>query len=229
MKVIYGNAVQDARGKNNGNVYSKNRFGAYVRTKVTPVNRNTSFQSAVRAAFSNLSKNWGASLTDLQRKAWIDYAAVTPFHNIFAESRFLTGSNTYIKTNAALANIGVAAIATPPNSNITGTVGAITLSAAIAAGGSLSLATVEGGIPVGAKISVYATPQLSPGINYVKSQLRYIGSFTIGATPYDLKPNWVAKFGSFPTVAGKKIFVAVQIITTEGVLSVAVATATIVV
>lgn len=229
MKVIFGNAVQDARGKNNGNVYSKNRFGAYVRTKVTPVNRNTSFQSAVRAAFGSLSKNWGSLLTDLQRKAWIDYAATAPFNNIFGESRFLTGHNNYIKINAALANIGSAATLVPPTSNLTGTVGAITLAMAIAAGGSMTLTTNEAGIPVGSKISVYATSQLSPGINFVKTQLRYIGNFAIGGTPYDLKADWVAKYGTFPTVAGKKVFIAVQIISPLGVLSVAVATATIIV
>lgn len=228
MKVIYGNAVQDARGKNNGNVYSKNRFGPYVRTKVTPVNRRTSFQTAVRAAFASLTKGWGSSLTDPQRLAWIAFAAVTPFRNIFGETRIYTGHQYYIKLNAALANIGVASVATPPTTTAVGALGALTLTALVAAGGSLSLATNESGIPGGAKLVVYATNQLSPGVNFVKSQLRYIGNFASGATPYNLKADWIAKYGAFPAVAGKKIFVAVQIITTAGVLSTPAAVATIV-
>jgi hypothetical protein len=229
MKVIYGNAVQDARGKNNGNVYSKNRFGPYVRTKVTPVNRRTAFQTAVRASFTNLTKYWGSTLTEAQRQAWIAFANITPFRNIFGESRQLTGHQYFIKLNAALANIGVALVATPPTTTAVGSVGALTLAAAVAAGGSLSLTTNEAGLPGGAKISVYATGQISPGVNFVKTQLRFIGNFAAGASPYNLKADWIAKFGTFPTIAGKKIFVAVQIITTTGVLSTPATVATIVV
>ncbi len=219
MKVIYGNAVQEARGKNNGNVYSKNRFGAYVRTKVTPVNRRTSFQTAVRASFTAFSKSWGSTLTELQRQQWIAFASTNPFTNIFGERRFLTGHQAYIQINAAIANIGGTAIVVPPTNTATGSPGALALTATVASSGTLSLATNEIGLPTGATLNIYATPQLSPGINFVKSELRYIGNFAAGATPYNLKADWIAKYGSFPTVAGKKIFVAVQVITLDGVLS----------
>ncbi len=219
MKVIYGNAVQDARGKNNGNVYSKNRFGAYIRTKVTPVNRRTSYQSAVRASFAVFAKAWASTLTDNERLAWIAFAAGNAFSNIFGEKRFLTGMNAYIQINAALANIGVAALTVPPTDTSTGAVGALTLVATVAAGGTLTLATNESGVAVGTSLNVYASPAISPGINFIKSQLRYIGNFASAGTPYNLKTDWIAKYGSFPTVAGKKIFVATQLITASGVLS----------
>lgn len=229
VKVIFGNAVQDARGKLNGNVYSKNRAGSYVRTKVTPVNRRTSYQTAVRAAFTSNTKGWGNTLTNAQRLAWIDFASQNPFTNIFGEKRFLTGHQAYTQINGALMNIGASPISDPPTDTSTGTAGALTLAAAVAAGGSMTLTTNESGLPVGASINVYATNQLSPGINFVKSQLRYIGNFAAAGSPYNIKADWTAKYGVFPTVAGKKVFVAVQIINADGVLSTPSGTSTIIV
>jgi len=220
MKVIYGNAVQDARGKNNGNVYSKNRYGAYVRTKVTPVNRRTSFQTAVRAAFTAFSTAWSATLTEAQRQSFSAFAALHAFTNIFGEKRFLDGKAMYIKLNTALSNGGLAAVTAPPVDITTGSTGALTLTATVAAGGALSLATVEAGIPVGAQLNIYATALQSNGKNFIKSELRFISSPAAGASPYNIKAAWIAKFGAFPTVAGGKIFVAVQVLTTEGWLSV---------
>lgn len=220
MKVIYGNAVQDARGKNNGNVYSKNRYGAYIRTKVTPVNRRTSFQTAVRAAFSAFSTAWSATLTEAERQAFSAFAALHAFTNIFGEKRFLDGKAMYIKLNGALSNAGLAAVTDPPADITTGTTGALTLTATVAAGGALTLTTNEADIPVGAKINIYSTALQSNGKNFIKSELRFISSVASGASPYNIKAAWVSKFGAFPTVAGGKIFVAVQIVTTEGWLSV---------
>lgn len=220
MKVIYGNAVQDARGKNNGNVYSKNRYGAYVRTKVTPVNRRTSFQTAVRAAFTSFSTSWSATLTEAQRRAFSAFAALHAFTNIFGEKRFLDGKAMYIKINAALSNALLAPVTAPPTDITTGQTGALSLTATVAAGGTLSLATNETGIPGGAQLNIYSTALQSNGKNFIKSELRFIGSVAAGTSPYNIKAAWIAKFGTFPTVAGGKIFVAVQVITTEGWLSV---------
>ena len=38
MKIKFGSEVVDGRGKIGGHVYSKNKGGAYKRTKVTPSN-----------------------------------------------------------------------------------------------------------------------------------------------------------------------------------------------
>lgn len=225
MKVIYGNAVQDARGKLNGNVYSKNRYGAYIRTKVTPVNRNTSYQAAARARLTSFSQNWSGLLTQVQRLSFSAFAMLHPFSNIFGEKRFLDGKAMYIKINAALVNAGLTSVLVPPTSTDVGYVDALALTATVAAGGTLSLAETEVGLIAGSKINVYATALQSNGKNFVKSELRFIGNFIFTGGPYNIKADWIAKFGAFPTVAGGKIFVAVQIISTEGWMSVPNATA----
>jgi len=47
MKMKFGAIVVDGRGKIGGHVASKNRGGAYLRTKVTPSNPQTGYQAAV--------------------------------------------------------------------------------------------------------------------------------------------------------------------------------------
>jgi hypothetical protein len=228
MKYIGNNGLGEARVSIAGNTWSRNRFGPYIRTRAIPINRRTSYQTAVRATFGVLAKNWGGLLSDANRLAWIAFAAANPFNNIFGESRILTGHMYFIKLNARNANLGIAEIDTPPASTLTGTAGKLVLTATFAAGGTLSLTTVEAGIPIGSLIAIYATPPLSPGINFVKSKLVYIGNHAIAGTPYNIKALWIAKFGAFPTAAGKKIFVAVQVVSPSGVGSVPSATAAIV-
>jgi hypothetical protein len=47
MKMKFGAIVTEGRGKIGGHVASKNKSGAYLRTKVTPVNRQSVAQSNV--------------------------------------------------------------------------------------------------------------------------------------------------------------------------------------
>ncbi len=50
--------VADIRNKLNGTVFAKNRGGAYMRTKVTPVNRQTSDQSTVRNRLGSFAQGF---------------------------------------------------------------------------------------------------------------------------------------------------------------------------
>ena len=59
MKIKWGALMVDGRGKIGGQVASKNRAGAYMRNKVTPVNQQTSYQLTVRNRLSYYSQNWG--------------------------------------------------------------------------------------------------------------------------------------------------------------------------
>lgn len=55
MKIKWGMMMTDGRGKLGGQVASKNRAGAYVRTKVTPVNPRTTQQQAIRTLFGSIA------------------------------------------------------------------------------------------------------------------------------------------------------------------------------
>lgn len=221
MKALWsGIGTVDGRGKLNGSVASQNRYGNFWRTKSSPINRRTSYQTAVRATFAYLSTAWGSLLTEAQRGAFSSFAADHPSSDVFGRTRSLDGHAMYIALNAALTNAGLANITSPPTDITTGEVGAMALTATVAAGGTLEVATNEDNIPGGAQINFFATKLMPNGRNFVKSQLAFISSEAAGGTPYDIKAAWIAKYGAFPTVAGGKIFVVAQIVTAEGWLSV---------
>lgn len=114
MLVKFGGGILDARGSIGGNTYSRNRYGAYVRARVTPVNPQSSRQSAVRALMADVSQAWFASLTLANRDAWGQYASNVPEKNKLGETIFFSGFNQYVASNMAAQNGGLPAIAAGP-------------------------------------------------------------------------------------------------------------------
>ena len=203
MKMKFGAIVVDGRGKIGGHVASKNRAGAYLRTKVTPVNPQTSFQLGVRNRFTGLSQGW-RGLTEAQRISW--NAAVTDYQvtDIFGDLKNPTGINLYQRLNNNLLTIGEAAVAVPP---LPSAVQAVVLaSIAAAAGAGTIVATYAPAIDANTKVKVFATAPGSAGKSFVKSEFRLIDVIvTADASPFDISTEYDAKFGSVGT-AGQKIF-----------------------
>lgn len=203
-KIKWGALVVDGRGKLGGHVLTKNRSGASMRTKVTPVNPQTSYQLGVRNRFSTYSQGW-KSLTAAQIIAW--NAAVGDFSktNIFGDTVNPSGFNLYQRLNNNLVTTGNSAITSPPTPAAVGEVVAESLTAE---SGTQSLSLVlSDDVPANTSVKVFATAQLSAGRNFVKSQYRLIGILDPAATtPVDLLSLYQAKFGDIDQV-GSKIFV----------------------
>lgn len=81
-------------------VFSHNRYGAYMRTRVIPTNPATAGQVAARNRLSSLTNAWLNVLTQPQRDAWTTYAANVPVTNRIGQQIFLTGLNWYVACNA---------------------------------------------------------------------------------------------------------------------------------
>lgn len=205
-KILYTAVVADMRGKLNGTVFSKNRGGAYTRTKVTPSNPRTTAQNTVRQRLATYSQGWRA-LTATQLAAW--NAAVENYKktDIFGAIKNPSGINLYVKINANLTEAGQAAITLPalPGA-VTGPV-SLTLTGAAGAN-TLSLAYTATPVAAGMTWIVYATPQVSPGVSFVKNQFRKLGTIAAAAaSPDNIDAAYTAKFGTL--VAGQKIYVQV--------------------
>lgn len=115
MKIKFGMMITDGRGKLGGQVASKNRSGSYIRTKVTPVNPNTTFQSAVRQRLASLSKEWG-HLTEEQRLAWNESANSGQWNktDIFGDARRPTGKNLFTGINLVALEMNAALLSDVP-------------------------------------------------------------------------------------------------------------------
>lgn len=207
-KILTTAIVADIRNKLNGSVFSKNRYGGYVRTKVTPVNPQTDAQQNTRNNLATNSQAW-RGLTEEQRQSWIDGAPNFPFTDIFGNQKFLSGQALYVKLNNNLVNAGVAAIATCPSPVAIPALSAVELQATPTP--TLSLTFAPTPVPADFAIQVFATPNITPGRTFVKNRFRYLTMIdAAGTSPANLLSDYQALFGD--PVDGQKIFVRVQMV-----------------
>ena len=219
-KVKFGLVVTDARGKSGGMVYSKNRSGAYIRTKVTPVNPNTSRQSFVRNALSLNSKQWSNVLTDSQRACYQALADNNPVTNIFGDSQILTGIALFGKVNNVMRNLELPTLADcPADLAVTGlTTMVVTAGVALQA---VDITFTDTPLPANHRLYIFATGFIGGGVNFFKPRLRFIGSSAAAeVSPFDAGALWVAKFGAL--TLGSHFGIAVAVVNeTNGALAVA--------
>ena len=217
MKAKWGAIVVDGRGKIGGHVASKNRAGSYFRTKVTPVNPQTSAQTTVRNRFSGLSSAW-RSLTAAQRASW--NSAVSDFAktDIFGDLKNPTGFNLYQRLNNNLLTCGEAAITTPPAALAVDAFTSMTVAAEDATVAEDVAITFTLDVAADHLVKVYATPPMSPGKSFVKSEYRLISILANSeSSPYDATAEYQAVFGSTGAV-GQKIFLkCIQVEETSGI------------
>ena len=204
MKVKYSALVSDMRGKLNGSVASKNRFGSYLRNKKTPVNLRSPSQTGVRQKFTVNAQAW-RGLTASQRQQW--NAAVVNFKkkNIFGDVHELSGFGLYCRLNGHIANIAGTIISVPPLPTSVEGISSLTLTAAH--GTPALQATFSPAIDAATTVQVFATAPQSAGKDFIKSEYRLIGLLTTAdSSPAALLTKYVAKFGAIGA-AGTKIFV----------------------
>lgn len=175
--VKLGGLAQDVRGSLNGTTFSRNKGGAYARTKVSPVQPVSSFSSKARAIFSALSQRWSTVLTTSQRQAWIAFAASHTFVNVFGDAITLSGISFYQSINRAIGQVGKTYIDDPPATFVVPAVVSATIAGTVTAGVLSALTnttTASATPPTNYTLYVFATPPLGPGVTPQKSDFRLI-------------------------------------------------------
>lgn len=208
-KVKLSALVSEMRGKLNGSVFSRNRGGAYLRTKVTPLNPQTSYQVAVRALLTQFAQAW-RGLTQTQRDAWSHSVNNWSTTDVFGDVQNPTGNTLYTRLNINIVNAGGSAISTPPSP--VGAAALATLSVtATFTGDVFTAAFTPDPVPAGHAMVVEATPMLSPGISNANSQFRQIANVAAATnSPEDLFSAYTAKFGSL--IAGQRVFIRAKLV-----------------
>lgn len=192
-KIKFGMMMTDARGKLGGQVFSKNRAGAYIRTKVTPSNPQTQAQAQVRSNLATLSTGWN-SLTADQIAQWNGSVEGWASTDIFGDIKKPTGKNLFVKLNLNLLNSAQSTIVTPPSKIELPALVDVDVDIALPAG-TLAI----DGLPVFAD-GVYQIEACAPvarGVNFVKNKFRVI-SYAAQATAgvVDVTTAYTNKFGS---------------------------------
>lgn len=202
-KVLFTAIVADMRNKLNGTVFSKNRYGAYTRTKVTPVNPQSTAQQLVRGRFGARSAAW-RGLTESQRQSFIDGAPGFPVFDIFGNAKVLSGQALYNKFNLNLAQAGQAAITNCPAAVAIPSLVSLAI-VPDADGNTFTITAGIAAVPAGFTAIINATPCYGQGISFVKNKFRFL-KLVAAAGDIDaasIYTEWVAQFGGL--VAFQKV------------------------
>ena len=212
-KINFGPVVNDARGKTAGIVYSKNRSGAYVRTKVTPTNPKTGPQVQARTNLGIWSQAWSGTLTATQRAAWTTFANSFPIVNIFGLSINLNGLNMLVRVNTALAQIGASPLLDPPVSPATTPIPVDPTMFSVSSV-AVNFYSTAAAPTAGTLFYVFGTRGLPAGRNPTPSDYRFVGHYAAPTTSFPAAVNafteYAAIFGT--PITGQKVSLLVSTI-----------------
>jgi len=197
-------------GSQNGTTSSRNRFGQYRRSRVSPVQPIGSGRRAVvRANFGACSTAW-SGLTDAQRDAWSAFAEGHPYTDSLGQSIVLTGHQMFVAVNCNRLNCGNAINETPPGTTEVFSPGAVTVTATA---GTQALTVAWSNTADGDFNAVAFSPPLSPGRRF-PTRFWQAKVEPVAGSPYNALAAYVAEFGAL--TAGKRIFVKVTPINDDG-------------
>lgn len=211
MKLKFGAIVTDGRGKIGGHVASKNRSGAYLRTKVTPTNPNSVAQVQARSILASLSQTW-STLTDSQRRGWNDAVKEWGTTDIFGDIKKPSGINLFVKLNANLLGVGLPQVLDVPAKSEVPAVVIVSASYTVSTGALFI--NFDSDLANGKIALIRATPRLSNGVSFVKSQFRVIGKENVQLDNVGLIGAYRSKFDAIS--AGDNVYASVQLVLDNG-------------
>ncbi len=211
MKLKFGAIVTDGRGKIGGHVASKNRAGAYLRTKVTPSNPQSVAQVQARSVLASLSQTW-QTLTDSQRSGWNEAVKDWGTTDIFGDIKKPSGINLFVKLNANLISGGYPQLLDVPGKMEVPNV--VITSAMFSIANGIMSCYFSSNDANGVRALVRATPTLSAGVSFVKSEFRVVGVEVVLGDSFDLVGAYGARFGT-PSV-GANIYASIQFVLPNG-------------
>lgn len=222
-KFTPGAIVSEVRNKIAASVFTKNRAGAAVRNRTTPINRRSVGQTQKRQQLSALSSGW-RGLTASQITAWNAAAPSFPQQDQLGQTIFLTGHQLYVRLNANLILIGASQITSPP-SPTSFAVLALGAISAVASTGVITVAFTPTPVPTGFNLILKMTAPVSAGKSFVgNSAFRYVQNVApAGTSPVTATSAYATVFGAITSKAGQKIFVKIYLVqATSGLAGIAV-------
>lgn len=181
-----------------------NRFGSYLRNRVTPTNPNTSFQTNVRANFGDLASAW-RGLTAATQLGWTTLGENMTRQDSLGQTYSLTGLQAFISVNTNLLNAGQSIITNAPALQLPDAVPTFSVAMGAAGGTAALTFTPPGGDEW---YLIFATRPVSDGRQFAsRSEFKLIDVLDETATSPDaLGPEYIARFGAITGKAGEKVF-----------------------
>lgn len=210
-KFTPGPTVAAVSGSVGGTVFSRNRYGAYMRFRAIPTVSTTEYALAAKSRLQTVSSAW-QSRTAAEKLSWRVWAEQNPVQDALGFTQIVTGHVAYVGLNTRLALIGGVAITIPPITPSPIMTTDLTLTTDIGPG-NFTINFLPTPLGAAEKLYAYACLQDSIGVNYVENYLRYIGvSAAAQGNPFDFQGIFQARFG--PPVVGQIVHVKVSVIDT---------------
>jgi len=210
MAKVKLNGASVISGTIGGQVYSRNRGGAYIRQWVKPINPNTTAQSATRSLFANLSNNWRA-LTEAERTTWNVGSANFPKTDRIGETIVLSGQQLFMSFNRNQQSAGNVQVNTCP--------APITVPTPVFAAVTLDITQFLVGftpdpVNAGETLIVSCSHPVSSGVTFAsKSWMKQVTTLPAASvSPDDIFDAYNVVFGVGSIQVGAKIFVNMHII-----------------
>jgi len=184
MKYIPG-IIAGGSGSVGGCVFSRNRFGSYIRNRSIPVNPGTIEQQAIRNALGLLSANWKV-LTDVQRDNWTNYALNTPYTDWQGAPITLTGLQMYCAINVPRLQVGLGGLNNAPTTFGLAVVSGLGLTTLVAATEVLTFIFSNSdtwATAVGGALLVYISRPQSPTTLFFKGPYQFAGRVNGAVVP----------------------------------------------
>jgi hypothetical protein len=216
-KVKFTAVVADMRNKLNGSVFARNKGGAYIRTKVTPLNPKTAAQVSARNLLTRFAQKF-RTLGAANIAAWNSVVSQWSTTDVFGDTINPSGSSLYTRLNINLAIAGAAELSTPPLPQGAAALSEISVVVDPSAT-AVNLTASPSTVPANHAFVLEATAGMSPGISNANNKFRVIAVKAAASNiDDDYWDEFVTKFGE--PIVGQKIFIRGKFIrTTTGEVS----------
>jgi len=191
-------------GSENGNTFSRNRFGQYMRRRAVPVQPRTPAQVNQRARMTTNAAAWRA-LTDAQRAGWLSLGLMMSRTDSLGTSYDLNGFLAYCSVNNNRLQAGDAAVSDAPAIVTPGDLLTVTVTLTAIA---FSIAYTATPLAAGVRLFQRVSPQQSAGRKFNGDYRLIAVSAAAAASPSNVLAAYTARFGV--PVVGNRIFMSLQ-------------------
>lgn len=208
-KITAGPLAGVVSGKLGCVVFSRGRYGPYLRTRVLPTRVSTEATRDVRGRLSSLSKAW-ASLDGAEQLAWKTWAETHPIVDRLGNSRVLSGSAAFIQLNARILQASGTQIDVPPTVASPAPILTLSLVVDVGVGDEATLDWTSGQTGAMECVAVWMAVVDSLGREYYRNLMKLV-AVTAGAqaTGIDLQAAIESRFGT--SLLGQRVFVEAEV------------------
>jgi hypothetical protein len=205
-KMTPGAIVSEVRGKIAATVFGRNKGGAVIRNRITPINRRSASQQLRKQLLASFASQW-RGLSQAERDSWNAASPNFPQTDNLGQVIYLTGEQLYVRCNSNLVMLGQSQIDVAPSPTSFDVI-AFTSLTATADDGAMSLAFTPT-VPAGYQLVVRATAPISAGKQSpARSAYRLITVIAAAETsPQAIGIAYTNVFGAITGATGQKIFI----------------------